>query len=231
MRTRPDILFWDVDTQVDFMREAGALYVPGAEEIIPNLGRLTEAARVAEVPVVASADDHVVGDAEISRTPDFSDTYPPHCMRGTPGQEKIPQTRLPATVLIGHEALPREELAGRIEEARDALVILKKRFDVFTNPNTEPILDLLQPSHIVLYGVALDVCNRAAIEGLWSRGHRNLTLVTDATAALDEERGEELLAEWEDRGVEMATTDEILTRLPDVPFVPRKEDAAQEAQA
>ena len=26
--------FWDVDTQFDFMKPEGALYVPGAEEII-----------------------------------------------------------------------------------------------------------------------------------------------------------------------------------------------------
>lgn len=231
MRSQPDILFWDVDTQVDFMHESGALYVPGAEEIIPNLGRLTEAARMAGVPVLASADDHEVGDAEISGEPDFSATYPPHCMRGTPGQEKIPQTRLPATVLVGHEALEPADLAERVDEARDALVVLKKHFDVFTNPNTEPILDLLRPARIVLYGVALDVCNRAAVEGLWSRGHHDLTLVTDATAALDEERGEELLAEWEERGVELATTDEILAHLPDVPFVPREDGIAQGAPA
>jgi len=56
MRTRPEILFWDVDTQVDFMRESGALYVPGAEEIVPTLGRLTDSARRAGVPVIASAD-------------------------------------------------------------------------------------------------------------------------------------------------------------------------------
>jgi len=231
MRSHPETLFWDVDTQVDFMRESGALYVPGAEEIIPNLGRLTEAARMAGVPVVASADDHEADDAEISSDPDFSTTYPPHCMRGTPGQEKIPRTRLPGTVLIGHQALAPEDLAERVAGARDALVILKKQFDVFTNPNTEPILDLLRPAKIVLYGVALDVCNRAAVEGLWSRGHHDLTVVTDATAALDEERGRELLEEWQDRGVELATTDEILARLPDVPYVPREDNLAQGAQA
>ena len=93
MERNPPLLFWDVDTQVDFMKEDGKLYVEGAEEIIPNLERLTEAARRLELPVVASADEHVPEDDELSDDPDFEDTYPPHCMKGTRGQEKIPQTR------------------------------------------------------------------------------------------------------------------------------------------
>src|SRR5450759_1232450 len=31
------LLFWDVDTQFDFLHPAGKLYVPGAETIISNL--------------------------------------------------------------------------------------------------------------------------------------------------------------------------------------------------
>jgi nicotinamidase-related amidase len=31
------LLFWDVDTQFDFMHPADKLYVPGAETIISNL--------------------------------------------------------------------------------------------------------------------------------------------------------------------------------------------------
>ena len=33
------LVFFDVDTQVDFMRPTGRLYVPGAEQIVPNLHR------------------------------------------------------------------------------------------------------------------------------------------------------------------------------------------------
>ena len=36
------VLFWDVDTQYDFMRADGKLYVPDAERLIPNLKRLTD---------------------------------------------------------------------------------------------------------------------------------------------------------------------------------------------
>src|SRR3989442_3991639 len=88
------VIFWDVDTQYDFMRADGKLYVPEAESIIPTLKRLTDYAHTHGIRIVASADDHVAGDAEISDTPDWKTTFPPHCMRGTPGQTKIPETAL-----------------------------------------------------------------------------------------------------------------------------------------
>ena len=42
---------------------------------------------------VASADDHELTDPEISDAPDFRNTYPPHCLRGTRGAEKILETK------------------------------------------------------------------------------------------------------------------------------------------
>ena len=36
------VIFWDVDTQYDFMKADGKLYVPDAEQLIPNLRKLTD---------------------------------------------------------------------------------------------------------------------------------------------------------------------------------------------
>ncbi len=99
-------VFWDVDTQVDFMSPDGKLYVPGAETLAPNLGRLTDYAHANRITIIASADDHVMAHAEISETPDFQDTFPPHCMRGTPGQ------RLYGVRLDTSESLVDASLAG-----------------------------------------------------------------------------------------------------------------------
>jgi len=209
MEKKPPLLFWDVDTQVDFMKEDGHLYVTDAESITTHLGRLTAAAQRHGIPVVASADHHDPDDAELSDEPDFEETYPPHCLKGTPGQEKIAETSRDDLVEIDKEPLPEQELRQKLLTA-DAVLLLKKRFDVFSNPNTEKVLAAVQPEHIVLYGVALDVCVFHALEGLWRRGYRDLTLVTDATRAIDPDKGRELLEEWRQRGVEMATTEEVL---------------------
>jgi nicotinamidase/pyrazinamidase len=213
MDTHPETLFWDVDTQVDFMQPNGALYVPGAEEIVPALERLTQAARRFGLPVVMSADDHETTDAEISDAPDFATTYPAHCMRGTPGRQRIAATRRPEALVLGHRELPVAELRRRLAAAGDAVLLLKKTVDVFSNPNTENVVRALSPRRIVVYGVALDVCNERAVEGLWRRGYHRLTVVTDATRALDVEKGRALLDDWKARGIELATSDEVVARL------------------
>ena len=99
-------LFWDVDTQHDFMHADGKLYVPQAEEIIPTLAALTDYAHRRGIRIVASADDHVPGHRELSTTPDFKTTFPEHCMRGTPGQRKILETTLQDPLVIEPEADP-----------------------------------------------------------------------------------------------------------------------------
>ncbi|MGH9379103.1 MAG: cysteine hydrolase family protein [Thermoanaerobaculia bacterium] len=210
MSTTTSILFWDVDTQVDFMRPDGKLYVPDAEQIAPNLRRLTEAAAEHAIPVIASADDHEPTDPEISDDPDFEETYPPHCMRGTPGVERIPETQQAWTFEVRHAPLTQAELERAAAAERPVILIHKKRFDVFTNPNTEPLVRALNPERIVVYGVALDVCNWFAIEGLLARGLGELTLVTDATKPIHADRAEELLASWRSRGVELTTTEAVL---------------------
>jgi len=75
------VIFWDVDTQYDFMKADGKLYVPDAEQLIPNLRKLTDYAHGHGIRIVASADDHVREHAEISATPDWKATFPSANMR------------------------------------------------------------------------------------------------------------------------------------------------------
>jgi nicotinamidase/pyrazinamidase len=200
------VILWDVDTQVDFMLPDGKLYVPGAEETAPAMKRLVDAARAAGTVHVASADDHELTDEEISDEPDFQQTYPPHCLRGTRGARKIAETEQEDPVPITLELLPERYL-----EAREFL-LLKKNFDVFTNPNTERLLERLDPEEIVVFGVATDVCDDAAIRGFLERGRR-VRFVEDAARGLDEGRVAACTAAWRDAGVEFTTVDEVLQSL------------------
>lgn len=207
------LIFWDVDTQYDFMHADGKLYVPESETIIPNLKRLTDHAHRHGIRVVASADDHLPGHEEISDDPDFAETFPPHCMHGTPGQAKIPETRLVDPLLVEPEETDPDEMKRRIRNHTGDILVHKYRFDVFTNPNAEIVVDELDPDEIVLYGVALDVCNRYAIEGLLERRPRTkLYLVTDAAKPIVGEKADALLEDWRQRGVEMISTEEALTK-------------------
>jgi nicotinamidase/pyrazinamidase len=200
------VILWDVDTQADFMLPQGKLYVPGAEQTAPAMRRLVDAARAAGIVHVASADDHELTDPEIAEEPDYSTTYPPHCLRGTRGARKIPETEQDDPVPITLDPLPERYLSGR------EFLLLKKSFDVFTNPNTDRLLEHLDPDEILVFGVATDVCDDAAIRGFLERG-RKVSFVEDAARGLDEGRVTTCTSAWRDAGVEFTTADQVISRL------------------
>ncbi len=205
------LIFWDVDTQVDFMHAEGKLYVPGAQELIPNLSRLTQHARARDIRIIASADDHLSQHPEISAEPDFCETFPPHCMRGTSGQRKIPETELAGSLLIEPEPLDAVSLRETIRAHKGDIVFHKHSVDVFSNANVDHVLDELAPEAVVVYGVALDVCNRYVIEGLLTRyPETQIYLVRDATKPIVAEKAASLLDKWMKLGVEVITTDDAL---------------------
>lgn len=211
MSTMAGRILWDVDTQVDFMEPSGKLYVPGARDVAPAMELLVDAARAARLTHVASADDHELTDPEIANAPDFRNTYPPHCMRGTRGAEKILETKQRDPLPLSLAPFPPGLLPGMIDGRREIL-LLKKSFDVFTNPNTEPLLAALDPDEIVVFGVATDVCDDAAVLGFLQRGRR-VRFVEDAARGLDEARTTACTAVWRDRGVEFSTVEEVVRSL------------------
>ncbi len=196
---RAATIFWDEDTQVDFMHPDGKLYVPGSESVIPHLARLTEWARSHGVLVVGSVDAHTMSDPEFSQ-------YPPHCLAGTPGQRKIPETQMPSTLIIPNRPVRVPENLYQY----DQVILEKQTVDVFTNPNTEALLARLEwGSPVVLYGVFTDVCIAFAARGLLDRG-RQVTLVTDAIYPINPAKGQQLIDEVVRRGGRLVTTEEIV---------------------
>lgn len=199
------VVFWDVDTQVDFMLPGGKLYVPRAEKIIPNVKRLVDAARQKRVLLVSSADAHLPGDEE------FKD-FPPHCVQGTPGQKKIPETLTPNTVVVPN--VPDARLPERFAAGQQVL-IEKRELDVFTNPNIGGVLDRVVNSaapekpEFVVFGVVTEYCVACAASGLLEHGHR-VAIVTDAIETLDPATGQRTLDELVSRGARLITTEEAL---------------------
>jgi nicotinamidase/pyrazinamidase len=202
---------WDVDTQVDFIHPDGALAVPGAEAIVPQLRLLTEWAHRTHTRIVATADDHDLGHAELSDNPDWLVTFPPHCLRGTPGQQKVPATALLDALVI--HAVPHDAavLSDAVRAHRGDILLNKPGTDVFRwNPNAATVLTALAPARIIVYGVATDVCVLAAVNGLFRRApHAELVVVRDAVRAINGANEPALLAEWAARGALLMTTAEI----------------------
>jgi nicotinamidase/pyrazinamidase len=165
------ILFWNVDTQIDFIEPTGKLYVTGAEKLKPVLKKITHFAAENHIRVINTCDFHLINSVELSQNPDFKTSFPEHCMAGTTGAEFIAETRpaLPAIVdWMTHLAiLP---YLANAEQFRN-IVIRKDAFDVFEgNPYTIQILNLLRPEKVFVYGVSTNVCVDKAVCGLVQQG-------------------------------------------------------------
>jgi nicotinamidase/pyrazinamidase len=169
------ILFWNVDTQIDFVEPTGKLYVKGAEQLKPVLRRITEFAAFHKIRVINTCDFHLINSQELSANPDFVNSFPEHCMAGTRGAEFIPETRpeLPAIVdWMTHMAiLPQLANARQFRN----IVIRKDAFDVFEgNPYATKIVNLMNPEKVFVYGVSTNVCVDKAVCGLLELGYKVL---------------------------------------------------------
>lgn len=204
------VMFWDEDTQHDFMMGDGRLYVPEAMGLVPQLQKLTNFAREKEIPIWGAVDFHRETNREIRGTPDFKKTFPPHCLQGTPGAEKIPVTRPRNPLWIDPHPCPPAELRELLDGHSGEVFFRKEKLDIYSNPNVIPALEIAAPAHLVVYGVALDFCVASAVAGFLKMGKSVVHLVCDATAPIHRREGEKLLKRWQKRGVKLTTTEAVV---------------------
>lgn len=166
-----DRVFFDIDTQIDFLDPSGALYVPGAENILARVAALNHFAAAHGSPLISTMDAHTVDD------PEFRD-WPPHCVAGTPGQRKPDATLLP-----GFMTLPNTPGLPDVSKAPQIL-LEKQALDCFSNVNLLGLLDRLDAQDCIVYGVVTEICVKFAAFGLLRTG-RKVSIVTDAVKELD----------------------------------------------
>jgi nicotinamidase/pyrazinamidase len=191
------LVFLDVDTQVDFMLPGGKLYVPHAEQIIPKVAQLMSWARDQNIPIISSADTHAPDDPEFAQ-------WPPHCVAGTPGQRRIPETLFADAVLV-------ENRPGAFQSPQGwagQLIVEKRVYNFTTNVNIEAILASLGQPRFVVFGVATEYCVLSAVLALRKR-NLPVAVVLDAIKAISEEGGRKALEEMTAAGAQLVTTAEI----------------------
>jgi len=195
------VVFLDIDTQVDFMLPTGSLYVPGAEGIVPNLKKLMVYARGQGIPVLSSADAHLPDD------PSFAQ-WPPHCVIGKPGQQRIPETQFASPNVIPNRP---GAFVGPGHWSGQT-IIEKTEYEVSSNPNFEAVLASLRASlgqpRFVVFGVATEYCVRGAALALRQRG-LPVDLVKDAIKPITEEGGRKATDEMVSAGVRLVKTAEV----------------------
>jgi nicotinamidase/pyrazinamidase len=177
--------FFDIDTQLDFVTPGGALYGPGAERLIPAVAALNRYAGENGIPLISTTDAHPENAAEFQ-------VWPPHCVVGTFGQQKPCATLLPSRAIVPYD--PAWSAAGSLSAASQ-LIIEKNDLDFFSNPHVPSVLSALEVTECVVYGVFIDYCVKFAIMGLLRSG-RQVSLVTDASASISQEAGNQVIRDF-----------------------------------
>ena len=200
-----NLVFWEVDTQADFMLPGGKLYVPGAEKLLPNIRRLTDAARQGRVFLVSHGCYHVPDDPEFA-------IFPPHCVKGTPGSDLVPEALTDRVLRIPNEAtasLP--ESFSRYQQ----ILLEKQTLNIFESRHAEELVKRFGPeTAFVVFGVVTEYCVGFAAKGLLDRG-RKVYVVRDAIETLKSEDGNRAIAELKTLGARFITTQQALDLLDD----------------
>jgi nicotinamidase/pyrazinamidase len=198
-----DFIFWEVDVQADFMLPGGKLYVPGAEKLLPNIRRLTNAARKDRVFLVSHGCFHAPNDPEFK-------IFSPHCVKGTAGAELVPEalTEKVARVENSSAAKLPDDLSNYQQ-----ILLEKQTLNIFESRHANALVKKLgDHAEFVVFGVVTEYCVSFAVKGLIERGRR-VAVVQDAIETLKPEDGENTVVELQRLGARLTTTDQALSAL------------------
>jgi nicotinamidase/pyrazinamidase len=198
-----DFIFWEVDVQTDFMLPGGKLYVPGAEKLLPNIRRLTDAARQGRVFLVSHGCFHTPDDPEFK-------TFPPHCVKGTKGAELVPDALADKVARVPNEAAAKlPEDLGKYQQ----ILLEKQTLSIFESRHADELLRRLSTqAEFVVFGVVTEYCVSFAAKGLLERGRR-VAVVQDAIETLNREDGQKTIADLQRLGARLTTADQALRAL------------------
>ncbi|MCU1237997.1 MAG: isochorismatase hydrolase [Candidatus Solibacter sp.] len=188
-------IFFDIDSQLDFVYPAGALYVPGAEHIVPNIARLNRYAAANGIPVISTVDAHTENDPEFKQ-------WPHHCVAGTTGQHKAESTLLDRRVIVPNS--PYEIAIDGVQQ----IIIEKQNVDVFTAPNLTKVIERLAADRFVVYGVVTEICVLFAARGLL-KFKKPVVIVTDAIESLSPAASAQTLSDLTTAGATLTLTADL----------------------
>ena len=198
-----EYIFWEVDVQADFMLPGGKLYVPGAEKLLPNIRKLTDAARRGAIFLVSHGCFHTANDPEFKQ-------FPPHCVKGTTGAEFVPEALAEKFIRVENDV--RAKLPEDLSKYQQ-IILEKQTLDVFESRHADELVERLgNAAEFVVFGVVTEYCVSLAVKGLLKR-KRRVAVVGDAIATLAPEVGSKTLTELQGLGAKLVTTEAILATL------------------
>ncbi|MFD1859831.1 isochorismatase family protein [Aeromicrobium camelliae] len=175
-----------VDVQNDFC-EGGSLAVQGGAKVAADVHELIERSRGDYAAIVATRDHHIDPGAHFSDTPDYVDSWPRHCVAGTPGAD----LHAPLTSRMFDAVFDKGEYAAAYSG-----------FEGVTSTGTD-LTTYLQAHGIDavdIVGIATDHCVRATALDAAKAG-LDVTVLRDYVAAVSPENIARVEAEWAEAGI------------------------------
>ncbi|MEV4004670.1 nicotinamidase [Actinomadura sp. NPDC049753] len=175
-----------VDVQNDFC-EGGSLAVGGGAAVATAISEYVAAHRSEYAHIVATRDFHLDPGGHFSAEPDFADTWPPHCVIGTPGADFHPNLALAPIEAVFSKGRETAAYSG---------------FEGFSDDET-PLADWLAArgvDSVDVVGIATDHCVRATAVDAVRAGLRT-TVLLDLTAGVSKATVDKALDELGQEGI------------------------------
>jgi nicotinamidase-related amidase len=212
-----DRILVDMNTQCDFLLPTGAVPVANRAQILPNIRRLMNWARIEEMPVMSSLECHRPGESLKG--------LPLHCIDRSGGQRKLPFTLMARRMVIHADNtfdLPLDPFR-RYQQ----LIFTKRSVDFLSNPKADRLVNSLFVGHVVVFGVLAEQCVRALVLGLLTRQIRTV-VVSDACGHWCCNEADLALRQMGAKGAILVTTEELLSGAADLKIrLPRMDDALE----
>ena len=195
----PETALLVVDVQVDFC-EGGSLAVPGGAAVARRLSEHLDARHDEYALVVATRDHHVNPGSHFSQTPDYVDTWPPHCVAGTKGAELHPELDREWIDVVVDKGAHEAAYSGFEGRAPDGRTLAE-------------VLAGAGVGSVAVAGIATDYCVKATALSALEEGLQ-VRVLADLCAAVSEDTGAEALAELEEAGAVLVHSGDGATTSP-----------------
>ena len=173
-----------VDVQNDFC-EGGSLAVTGGAKVASDIAEII--ASGAYDTVVATRDHHIDPGTHFSDNPDFVDSWPPHCVVGTPGEE----FHTPLGARMFTEIFFKGEYAAAYSGCEGKSVRGVALGDWLRGSGVDSV---------DVCGIATDYCVRATALDAAREGFA-VTVLSGLTAAVSEDNLPKVKEEFQDAGI------------------------------
>jgi nicotinamidase/pyrazinamidase len=160
-----------VDMLDDFVLPSGALYVPGAEKLIPRIKNILDSARKINAQIIYVCDSHTKDDPEFK-------LWPPHCVSNTSG----------AAIVEG------------LTPANTDIVIKKNQLSAYTSPMFRFWLNEWEEfseqeglsQDVYICGVAIEYCVKALVMDIVVNKHPHIraNVISDCVSGVELKPGD-----------------------------------------